>query len=164
MKSKNNSLILKKFKKRYKTKINIPTIRWGDISFFFKKRYNFELVYFSFISRTIKRFFLKKRNKRFYRKIWFFFKKNFPITKKSKNARMGKGKGSFLRWIIRLNKNFVFLEMKNINYFLARKICFFLEKKTRLGVNIISKNETFVERLGCNKQIFYIFKKFKLFN
>lgn len=164
MKSKNNSLILKKFKKRFKTKIFMPKIIWGDISFFFKKRYNFELVYYSFINRVLKRFFFKKRNKRFYRKIWFFFKKNFPITKKSKNARMGKGKGSFLRWVIRLKKNFVFLEMKNINYFLAKKFCFFLEKKTKLGVSLILKNDSFVERLGCNKQIFYIFKKFKLFN
>ena len=97
MKFKNSSLILKKFKKRFKTKILVPKIVWGDMSFFFKRRYNFELVYFSFINRVLKRFFFKKRNKRFFRKIWFFFKKNFPITKKSKNSRMGKGKGSFLR-------------------------------------------------------------------
>lgn len=29
--------------------------------------------------------------------MWMPLKLNFPITKKSKNSRMGKGKGAFLR-------------------------------------------------------------------
>lgn len=163
MKNKNTSLVLLKFKKRYKTKVKLPQLMWGDTAFFFKKRYNFELIYFSFISRVLKRFFFKKRNKRFYRKFWFFFKKNFPITKKSKNSRMGKGKGSFLRWVIRLKKNFIFLEIRNINYFLSKKFCFYLEKKLKLNIKLLVKNDIFVERLGCNKEVFFVFKKYKLF-
>lgn len=162
MKSKNTSLIFLKFKKRFKTKIKMPKIMWGDISFFFKKRYNFELVYFSLINRIFKKLFFKKRNKKFYRKFWFFFKKNYPVTKKSKNARMGKGKGSFLRWVIRLKKNFTFLEIKNMNFFVAKKIMFFLEKKMKLQISALVKNDNFVERLGCNKELFYVFNKYKL--
>jgi len=42
--------------------------------------------------------------------MWLFLFSKFPISKKSKNARMGKGNGYFFKWIIKLKKNFIFLE------------------------------------------------------
>lgn len=42
---------------------------------------------------------------------------NTPLTKKSKNSRMGKGKGALYRWVIRLPRNYKLLEFKNINYY-----------------------------------------------
>lgn len=49
-------------------------------------------------------------------------KANFPISKKSKNSRMGKGKGSFVRWLIKLNQGVSIIEFKNINYYRVKKL------------------------------------------
>jgi ribosomal protein L16/L10AE len=58
----------------------------------------------------------KKFNKFKKRKVWVFLKPNQPISKKSKNSRMGKGKGSFLRWVTRLPRGFILMEFKGLKY------------------------------------------------
>ena len=63
-----------------------------------------------------KRFFKKLTKKRFL-KTYVFLKVNFKMFKKSKNSRMGKGKGSFFRWNIVLSKNNKIVFMKKISFF-----------------------------------------------
>jgi ribosomal protein L16/L10AE len=41
---------------------------------------------------------------------------NTPITKKTKNSRMGKGKGMLLKWTCRIPNGFKLFEFKNYNY------------------------------------------------
>ena len=47
--------------------------------------------------------------------LWMLLSTNFPLTKKSKNSRMGKGKGSFLRWSMRVKKNLLLFKFYSIN-------------------------------------------------
>jgi ribosomal protein L16/L10AE len=55
-------------------------------------------------------------------KIWIFLKPNYPISKKSKNSRMGKGVGSFIRWVVKLNQGFIFIRTRNFNWKSLKKL------------------------------------------
>lgn len=82
-----------------------------------EKSYNLEYIYIYAFKKILKKFY-KFKNKR--KKIWLFLFKNYPLTRKSKNARMGKGKGSLVRYCARILKNqnifefigFTFMEIK----------------------------------------------------
>lgn len=69
----------------------------------------FELIQYAFFKRCFKKIsckplvyqhFLKKS-------FWVYWKANYPLTRKSKNSRMGKGKGSFSRWAFRVPSHFL---------------------------------------------------------
>lgn len=64
-----------------------------------KKRSLFGKIY------NKKYYTLKKKFKR-----WFLFRPNYIITKKSKNARMGKGKGNYKRWLIKVYRGDLFFK------------------------------------------------------
>jgi len=69
----------------------------GSAAFFFYHQIQLEFVYLKLIKRRL-RLMLKKRGNRVKnRKLWINLKANFPISKKSKNSRMGKGNGLLLR-------------------------------------------------------------------
>lgn len=69
----------------------------GSAAFFFLHQIQFEFIYLRLIKRRI-RLLLKRRGHRYKnRKIWLNLKANFPVSKKSKNSRMGKGNGLLLR-------------------------------------------------------------------
>jgi len=69
----------------------------GSAAFFFYHQIQLEFVYLKLVKRRL-RLMLKKRGNRVRsRKVWVNLKANFPISKKSKNSRMGKGNGLLLR-------------------------------------------------------------------
>lgn len=57
----------------------------------------FEFIYFFFIKKFFKKVCVKTKLKANHRKVLFYCYPNYPLTKKSKNSRMGSGKGYFLR-------------------------------------------------------------------
>lgn len=65
---------------------------------------------------------------------------NFPISKKSKNARMGKGNGSFLRWVVKLAQGSTILEFKNINYYRIKKLNVYWCKLLGFDLFLIKNN------------------------
>lgn len=105
------------------------------------KNFRFESVYFLKIRSLLKLIFKKKKNVNKFKKIkvWVFLKANHPISKKSKNSRMGKGKGGFLRWVTKLNRGFIFLELKNVNY--QRVVCLNNQIQLSVGVKTIVINK-----------------------
>ena len=111
------------FKKRY------PFIKKLEETYQYKqysriissKPITFEFIYWRRLKKLIKRVIKRKVRARrkirykFYKKnAWVFLKPNFPISRKSKNSRMGKGIGSFIRWSTRLYSNHTFLKFKRI--------------------------------------------------
>ena len=86
------------------------------------------------------KFFLTLKKKIFNRNLWIFLKGNLPISKKSKNSRMGKGKGSFLRLACRIKKNTILLEFLNLNFLILNKLVTSFKKKNNINVKIIRKN------------------------
>ena len=85
-----------------------------------------------FLKKKIKSF--TKKNKKV--KIWFFLEKNFPISRKDKNSRMGKGKGPFIRMVFRVKKKKILLEFKNVNIIFLKKVIIFFKKKTGINTSI----------------------------
>lgn len=69
----------------------------------------FELIQFAFFKRCFKRISRKPLSyQHFSKKIfWVYWKANYPLTRKSKNSRMGKGKGAFSRWALRVPSHFL---------------------------------------------------------
>ncbi len=85
------------------------------------KPLTFEYNYWRKIRKIVKKLIKRKIKARlkirykFYKKTaWIFLRPNFPISRKSKNSRMGKGVGSFVRWSVRLNRNHKILQFKRI--------------------------------------------------
>ena len=85
------------FKNRNKYVKKNTKLSFGDYGFLVTKNTQFEFVYFYIIKRFIKYFLRFKYATINYFKVWVFLKANFPVSRKSKNSRMGKGKGSFNR-------------------------------------------------------------------
>jgi len=110
------------FKNRNKYKLKKIKLNYGNIGLAVFKNVQFEFVYFYIIKKFLKFFFKFKYTTANYSKIWVILKANFPVSRKSKNSRMGKGKGSFVRWLIKLNQGSTFIEFKNINYFRIKKM------------------------------------------
>lgn len=74
-----------------------PSLYLGDCGFYFGRGFRFELVYLKLLRKRIKRVIRRAKVDSQFRYTWLNLRINFPISKKAKNARMGKGVGSFLR-------------------------------------------------------------------
>jgi len=127
---------LVKFKKRFVPKL---IFKENIFSLVFKKTFFTKFSYI-FLSNSINielffyKFFIKKlrklsRRKNF--KSFIFLYCNHCFSKKSKNSRMGKGKGKFVRFICRkyfLQPVFVFSKISSIR---IQKFTTFLNTKSR---------------------------------
>ena len=108
-------------------------LKHGTTGFYLLKTTSIEPIYLRFIRPLLKKIIKARNVKKKLKKFWLKLKTNFPVSKKSKNSRMGKGKGSFLRWIIKLTKYTIFLESTNISTYLARRII------TKLNFKFLTK-------------------------
>ena len=62
----------------------------------------FEFVYLRALRRRVRLMLKRKKTLPRNRRLWLSLPSKFPITKKSKSSRMGKGCGSFVRWASRM--------------------------------------------------------------
>lgn len=106
-------------KKRYKNKYKYINTNNSIISL---KSGRFEYIYFFQVKRLLKKLLTKNNIVVSRRRIIFFCTSNYPISKKSKNSRMGSGKGDFLRWTIRVNKNSTLIKTYNIPAIILKRI------------------------------------------
>ena len=99
-----------------------PILKTGNCGFFFFSNLRFEFVYLKLLRRRFR--IALKRSKKMgnSRRIWLNLKANYPISKKYKNARMGKGKGSFFRWSIRLRPMLCFMEFFGFHPLVLRSV------------------------------------------
>lgn len=81
---------------------NVPRLHLGDAGFFYIIGFRFDLIYLKLLRRLIKRAIKPAKKDAIFRKVWLNLITNYPLSKKAKNARMGKGKGKFVRWAIRI--------------------------------------------------------------
>lgn len=127
------------FKDRNRNKIKKVKLNFGNIGFAVMQNIQFEYAYFYLIRRYLKYFYKFKYALGNYFKIWVFLKGNFPISKKSKNSRMGKGKGAFTRWLIKLNQGHVLMEFKNVDSLRLKKLNKHWNKLLRFNIRMITK-------------------------
>lgn len=147
------------FKKRYKTGYDFSKLKYGSIGLKFLKNYNIEYIYLFELKKKLK-FFLNLRKKILNKNLWIFLQGNAPISKKSKNSRMGKGKGSLLRMSCRVKKNTIFMEFLNLNYIILQKIVLHFRIKNNLNVQILKKDDFNIFFKKKNLCYYKIYKQF----
>ncbi len=100
----------------YSWNINNNNYKNHNILLCLKKKTSLEIYFFFFLKKILKYFYKKNNALANIFFFWIFLKLNFPITKKSKNSRMGKGKGAFLRYALKVSRyNTIVLKIKTIN-------------------------------------------------
>jgi ribosomal protein L16/L10AE len=147
------------FKKRYNIGYKLPKMVFGDFSFTLCKSYNIEYIYLYNFKKTLKKYYnFKKSN---FKKVWLFLHKNYPLTKKSKNARMGKGKGALARYASRTIHNHNLLEFVGFNLFELKQLKRAFNLKINIPIKIHSNfflNKSYV--YGSKNENFFYFKKY----
>lgn len=126
------------FKNPKKNKLN-----FGDFGIACKNEGRLELIHISNIKKKVKTFIRKKKSEIdiIREKIWYFGRPNFLIQKKSKNSRMGKGKGSIERKVIRVRRNFILLEFKGIPLLKIKNFVKYINKLLSVKFYINKKYE-----------------------
>jgi ribosomal protein L16/L10AE len=148
------------FKKRYKIGYTLPKLIFGEFSLLMCKSYNLEYIYIYNFKKSLKKYHNFKKNS--YKKVWLFLHKNYPLTKKSKNARMGKGKGTLSRFCSRVLQNHNLLEFSGFNLREIMVLKAIFKKKvnipTKIGSNFFKKNNYILSNLNEN---FFFLKKYQ---
>lgn len=124
-------------KKRYDLLPKYPKLKFGESGLSFKSNVRFEFIYFLYIRKFLKKTLKRKKIFRKDSRAWVFIRPNHVMTKKSKNARMGKGKGAFVRWCSLLQKGFLFVEFENISIIKLKKYAHKLEKKIKVPIALV---------------------------
>ncbi len=135
--------------------------KFGEYAFVASKEAKIELNQLTFLKKVIKKVVKRKRKKKNRKKkgqvisqgksnrkkwkafkIWFFLLPNYVFSKKSKNSRMGKGKGSFLRWVFRIQRGLTIVEFTGLSLYRLKKILNKVNKKLKFKLCLISRNRT----------------------
>jgi ribosomal protein L16/L10AE len=135
-------ILQRQLKKRFFKKNKIPKLRYGTSGLYCLHTFRFEYRYCLFLRKFFKRLFHKKKRKIATiprRRTWLFIRPNYVLTHKSKNARMGKGKGNFKRWCTIIYPGRIFIEHLNVPYFLYKKYVWKIKIKLKLQLYIIHK-------------------------
>lgn len=140
----NLDLLIKKnhiFKKRKNYRRNLFNIKKKKVKGVFTiKQFRFELVYFRFIKKVLKRKYIR-RNMLFSKsKYWVYIIPNFILTMKSKNARMGAGVGKYVRLCSIIKPGRYIIKLKDYSTKFIKNLKHFLYKKIHIKFGIYTKN------------------------
>lgn len=121
---------LRFFKKRFNAQTRVknyfnilPYLYYNFVAIKIKKSVRAELIFFFFLKKQLKELKNSSYEKTFFfkKQIWICWPLNAPLTRKSKNARMGKGKGLFTRWTTTFKKFTIFLQFSS--FVSIKKVC-----------------------------------------
>ena len=153
-----------RFKQRCTLTPRMQKLFFGNHGLYFKRTCRLELIYFVMLRKILKRLRHFVKDKAIYhKKIWFWLRKNYVISKKSKNSRMGKGKGKFLRYAVCVPQNYMILEFYGWHTFYLNAIQKNFSKKIALPLGIYTKELNKERATTKNKSFSYHFiRKFTL--
>lgn len=130
-------------KKRNFKQNKLPTLRFGTIGLYCLYTFRFEYRYCLFFRKFFKKMIRRKKRKiRTYyrRRIWLYIRPNYTLTHKSKNARMGKGKGNFKRWCTIVYAGRIFIEHSNVSVRNYVKYMMKMRNKMKLEFKYVHKS------------------------
>ena len=155
---------LQKKRCRHTYKYNYK-LKFGDFGFVILREGHLEFVQLNFIKKYIKILLRKSKHScESFRKVWYSISANQVIQCKSKNSRMGKGKGLVNRKIIRVYKNTILFEFMGVPFYKLLLITKKINKKLNFKIGVISKNNNlYKSTFKLNTPIRY-FKKYLLLN
>jgi len=153
-------------KNRYFSNPKKIKLTYGDSGLVTSREGFIELIHLSLFKKYLKNFIKKKKSHLLFirEKIWYFGRINFALQKKSKNSRMGKGKGLIERKIIRIRRGVTLFEFKGISkpklIWLSNKI----NKKLKVKINIFYKKPDIFYKIWSKKnQYNYYYNKYLMF-
>ncbi len=138
--------IQRMLKKRSFKKNKIPTLRFGTIGLYCLYTFRFEYRYCLFLRKFFKKMFKRRKRKirtLLKKRTWLFIRPNYTLTHKSKNARMGKGKGNFKRWCTIIYPGRVFIEHINVSPKIYTKYKTKIKNKLKINLHIIHNSKKF---------------------
>ena len=148
----------KRFKRRFvRAAKALPHTKFGDSAYYFDNNFRLDLVHVRLFRRVVRRCCRKQRSANKVRHTWLCLKPGFPLSKKSKNSRMGKGHGMFFRWAFKVYPYRVFMAFWGFNYHTlknaANRMGYYIPVKPRLVSHqpqVVNLGGHSIERL-CNK-------------
>lgn len=157
---KDNNIRLQKKRCNFKPKYNLK-LKFGDFGIAVLNEGRLEFVQLNFIKKSVK--FLMRSSKHIYedsKKVWYNIVSNHVIQCKSKNSRMGKGKGLFERRVIRLRKNSILFEfmgvpLNKINFFIKK-----INKKLSFKTYLLSSDTFKFKTISKHSNITTYYNKF----
>lgn len=87
---------------------------------FFIHALRFYYIYFRLLRRRLRLLFKRKQGRGKNRRFWINMQVNFPLTKKSKNSRMGHGAGAFVRWVCHTKPYWTFIATQGASWYLSQ--------------------------------------------
>lgn len=115
--------------------------KYGDKGLFTRFQMRIEKIYLKIIRKIIKKKARKRTKKlKIHNRYWIRFSQNLLLTKKSKNARMGSGKGKYLRACFVIKKNQSLIEFKNFDYFYLCSLKKRIHFKINITLMVLAKN------------------------
>jgi ribosomal protein L16/L10AE len=162
------SILQRILKKRYFNKNKIPILKYGTIGLYLNSTFRFEYKYCLLFRKFFKKFSKHKKRRiatNIRKKTWLFIRPNYVLTRKSKNARMGKGKGNFKRWCTIVYPGRIFLEHSNVSNVLYKRFVKKMNNKLKLKFKIFSltfnriKESTLLNNSKCNYDLVHFIHK-----
>lgn len=138
--------IQRMLKKRTFKRNKLPTLRFGTVGLYCLHTFRFEYRYCLFLRKFFKKMFKRRKRKirtLLKKKTWLFIRPNYTLTHKSKNARMGKGKGNFKRWCTIIYPGRVFIEHVNVSPKTYAKYASKIKNKLKIDLRIIKISSKF---------------------
>ena len=145
-------------KNRFFKKPKMFKLSFGDSGIVSTNEGRIEFVQLSLIKKIIKLFIKKKKSNVdiIREKIWYFGTPNFYIQKKSKNSRMGKGKGLIERKVIRVRRGFVLFEFLGVPTIKLKKLILKINKFLDVKFTVIKQENIYFSLWSKkNKYIYY---------
>ena len=129
-------------KNRFSKNSKFKKLNYGNVGFLVKKEGRLELIHLFILKKLIKKLFIIRKGITFMNsnKIWFNIKPNFILQKKSKNSRMGKGKGLFERKIIRIFRGDILIQFSGFKLNKLYLVLNKLNKKFDIKLSLIYKD------------------------
>lgn len=132
---------------------------------FFMKSSNVELRYLSILKKLLKkvRHGVSKTVRRRSTRLFLSLSKNYSYTKKSKNSRMGKGKGKITRYLIRVPKFKPFIYFNGHYGTSISKVATYFSSRTRVIIKVSNlNNDRSLFGLGKKNHPYSTYKSTKL--
>ena len=138
--------------------------RLGDSALINLKETRIELLHIGKIKRLLRKTLMKRTLEMYTvrEKVWYFGKTYFYLQKKSKNSRMGKGKGSADRKVLKLKKNFIFFEFSGISLYKLKWFVNKINKKLNFKFLFLFKKLTLKANWFKRKSYSFYYKKYLL--
>ena len=131
-----------------------PKLAFGDCGIIIKTSIRFEFNYLFYMRKFIKKVLKKRKGFTKSKKVWIFIRPNHVLSKKTKNSRMGKGKGKPMRWCSILPKGFVLMHIQGVPPIRLQKYVNRLQSRFKFLMQVSptkfnTTKQEYVKLLGC---------------